>query len=58
MEVADSREAGLRIEPGQKRLSLVTCYPFNALAAGGPLRYVVTALPVETPVSPRRPSSG
>jgi len=25
----------------------VTCYPFDAAAAGGPLRYVVTALPLE-----------
>ena len=25
-------------------LVLVTCYPFDALAAGGSLRYVVTAL--------------
>ena len=24
-------------------LSLVTCYPFDARDAGGPLRYVVTA---------------
>lgn len=27
-------------------LLLVTCYPFNTLNAGGPLRYRVTALPV------------
>ena len=26
-----------------RRLLLVTCYPFNALAPGGPLRYVVSA---------------
>ena len=24
-------------------LSLVTCYPFDAIEAGGPMRYVVTA---------------
>lgn len=28
------------------RLTLITCYPFDALTAGGPLRYVVTAMPV------------
>jgi sortase A len=28
---------------GETRLTLVTCYPFDALRAGGPLRYVVTA---------------
>lgn len=26
-----------------RELTLITCYPFNALKAGGPLRYVVTA---------------
>jgi len=28
---------------GAARLTLVTCYPFNAISAVGPLRYVVTA---------------
>ena len=31
-----------------EQLTLVTCYPFNAIRAGGPLRYVVTALPLTT----------
>ena len=30
------------------RLTLVTCYPFNALTSGGRLRYVVVAQPVPT----------
>ncbi|MBT4521525.1 MAG: class GN sortase [Halieaceae bacterium] len=30
----------------RSELQLVTCYPFDALAAGGPLRYVVSALPL------------
>jgi sortase A len=54
MEVVDSRGMELVIDPGQERVSLVTCYPFDSLSPGGPLRYVVTALPV----SPRRLSSG
>lgn len=29
-----------------KQLSLITCYPFNGLVPGGPLRYLVTATPV------------
>ena len=45
-EIVDSRTAELVIEPGTSRISLVTCYPFDAPLAGGPLRYVVTALPV------------
>ncbi|WP_230970005.1 class GN sortase [Nitrogeniibacter aestuarii] len=35
--------------PGETRLTLVTCYPFNAISAGGPLRYVVTADKVAPP---------
>jgi sortase A len=46
LEVIDSRDFDLVLEPGLSRLSLVTCYPFDATAVGGPLRYVVTALPV------------
>ena len=46
MEVVDSRRQELVIEPGLSRISLVTCFPFDSLRPGGPLRYVVTALPV------------
>jgi sortase A len=38
------------VKPGLDRISLVTCFPFDSLQTGGPLRYVVTALPVEGPV--------
>lgn len=47
LEVIDSRHFDLVLEPGLQRLSLVTCYPFDALTPGGPLRYVVTALPLD-----------
>ena len=53
-DVVDSRKSELLIDPGVDRLSLVTCYPFDMASAGGPLRYVVTALPV----SRRSASSG
>ena len=43
-EVVDSRVQDLVLEPGSDRLSLVTCYPFDAPSAGGPLRLVVTAV--------------
>lgn len=33
-------------------LVLVTCYPFDALIPGGPLRYLVHAVPMEEPRSP------
>ena len=57
-EIVDSRQRQLVIEPGVNRLSLVTCYPFDSPLAGGPLRYVVTAVPVAEAASPRSPSSG
>ena len=51
-EIVDSRTSELVIEPATSRISLVTCYPFDAPLAGGPLRWVVTALPVaDRPVS-------
>ena len=43
LRVADSRGARLR-DPGIGRsLLLVTCWPFDALTAGGPLRYIASA---------------
>lgn len=46
LEVVDSRSRELVVDDTVERLSLVTCYPFDNPAAGGPLRYVVTAYPV------------
>lgn len=42
-EVVDSRRHALRLDGDTARLTLVTCWPFDALAPGGPLRYVVYA---------------
>ncbi len=44
-EAVDSRTQQLVIDNSVERLTLLTCYPFNATTAGGPLRWVVTALP-------------
>lgn len=44
-EAADSRHQSLVIDDSVDRLTLLTCYPFEAAMAGGPLRWVVTALP-------------
>ena len=50
--VVDTRnEPYLQLDTEKTELLLVTCYPFDALRPGGPLRYVVTARPVLTPVS-------
>jgi len=43
VDIVDSRKAGLSLDTDAAMLSLVTCYPFDAIEAGGPLRYVVTA---------------
>jgi sortase A len=43
LAVVDSRSAVVRTEFGSIGLILMTCYPFDALVPGGPLRYVVTA---------------
>jgi len=42
-EVVDSHTHTLRLDGEEARLTLVTCWPFNAVVPGGPLRYVVTA---------------
>jgi sortase A len=44
-QVVDSRDRALALD-GPNRLTLVTCYPFDAVNPGGPLRLVVTAEPV------------
>jgi sortase A len=43
-KVMDSTREPLLIDPTSDSLTLVTCYPFDAVVAGGPERYVVTAL--------------
>ena len=48
LQVVDSREAALLPEDGLARLSLVTCWPFDSLVPGGPLRYVVHAVADQT----------
>ncbi len=43
VDIVDSRRGALRLDTDDAMLSLVTCYPFAARDAGGPLRYVVSA---------------
>jgi len=43
IKIIDSDQQDISISNNQSELKLVTCYPFNALIAGGSLRYVVTA---------------
>ncbi len=51
-QVIDSRQPAARPSlTGPARLELVTCYPFDAVVPGGPLRYIVSATPVSVPAS-------
>jgi sortase A len=42
-EIADVRTTAIDAESERRLLTLVTCYPFDAVVPGGPLRYVVFA---------------
>jgi sortase A len=41
--VVDRRETWVVEDTDDTRLTLVTCYPFDAIRPGSPLRYVVSA---------------
>jgi sortase A len=43
LDVVDSRRGSIELDTDQPLLSLVTCYPFDAITPGGPMRYVVSA---------------
>jgi sortase A len=43
LEVADQRDLRLPRMSAEQTLTLVTCWPFDAVDPGGPLRYVVVA---------------
>src|SRR5262245_62134679 len=45
--IVEADNARIRLDEDQHRLVLVTCYPFDAIVPGEPLRYVVTALEVD-----------
>jgi sortase A len=43
IRIVDSRTTRIALDAEEPRLTLVTCYPFDAIRPGGPLRFVVTA---------------
>ncbi|MFK7885251.1 MAG: class GN sortase [Gammaproteobacteria bacterium] len=43
IRVVNINEDPLELQPDLPRLTLITCYPFDAVAPGGPWRYVVDA---------------
>jgi sortase A len=42
--VIDSRDAYIPVDYDNAALTLVTCFPFNSMTSGGPLRFVVVAV--------------
>ena len=44
-QIVDARTASIALADGEDQLVLVTCYPFDTIVPGGPLRYVVSAAP-------------
>jgi sortase A len=42
--IVDANGAHVELESATPQLLLVTCYPFDAIVPGGPLRYVVSAV--------------
>ena len=43
IKIIDATKQDIAIHSDQDELKLITCYPFDAIVARGPLRYVVTA---------------
>ena len=43
--IVDAHAVEILWDTGDAQLTLVTCYPFDAIVPGGPLRYVVRASP-------------
>ena len=43
IKIIDATKQNITIHSDQDELKLITCYPFDALVARGPLRYVVIA---------------
>lgn len=48
LDVLDRRDTWVTRNDAGTRLTLITCWPFNALRAGGDERYVVLAEPIPT----------
>lgn len=49
--IIDTREQN-HLSPPEGSLVLITCYPFDQLSAGGPLRYAVIAIPESAATHP------
>ncbi|MCP3675571.1 MAG: class GN sortase [Gammaproteobacteria bacterium] len=52
INIIDTRSEHLILEPEKGLLTLITCYPFDAIHAGSPFRYRVDAILINNPVKP------
>lgn len=52
IDIVDVEQEMLRLDADESIVALVTCYPFDAVVPGGPLRYVVTGRAPLEPASP------
>lgn len=43
LKIVDESDVSVLNSGSEIELTLITCYPFNAVTAGGPLRYVISA---------------
>jgi sortase A len=43
VRIVNKRDTSVMSQDARSRLTLITCYPFDAIMPGGPLRYVVIA---------------
>jgi len=50
--IVDSRTDSIHLTDDEDALILVTCYPFDAISFGGPLRYLVRAVPLSSTLPP------
>ena len=50
LDIVDARQTMIDMGESGQRLLLVTCFPFDAVAAGGPLRLVASLYPVDSPM--------
>ena len=48
-KVIHQREIEVALETGDDRITLITCYPFDSLIPGGPMRYAVIARALPPP---------
>lgn len=58
LRIVDTHKEQIELEHDRNGLILVTCFPFDSIEVGGPLRFVVTAIPVANPVIQSLASGG